>query len=42
MKKQITSERLTPLFVSPSKAERFVVEPPPNPSFKRTCLRQAA
>jgi hypothetical protein len=27
---------------SPSKAERLEVSPPPNPSFKRTCLRQAA
>jgi hypothetical protein len=42
MKEQITSERLAPLFVSLSKAEPFVAEPPPNPSFKRTGLRPAA
>ena len=32
------SLRLAP----PAKVARFVVTPPPNPSFKRTCLRHAA
>jgi hypothetical protein len=42
MKDQFKVERRGPLFVSPVEVERFVVSPPPNPSFKRTCLRQAA
>jgi hypothetical protein len=36
MKEQFKSERLAPLLVSPSNAERFVAEPPPNPSIERT------
>jgi len=28
--------------VSPFKPKRQVIQQPPNPSFKRTCLRQAA
>jgi hypothetical protein len=42
MKEQFKFRRLPPLFASPAKAVRPKVSPPPNPSFKRTCLRQAA
>ena len=31
-----------PKFRSPLRLGGLFVEPPPNPSFKRTCLRQAA
>ena len=42
MKEQFQFKRLSPRLASPSKVARFVVTPPPNPSFKRTCLRHAA
>jgi hypothetical protein len=42
MKEQFKVERRVPLFIMPVEAERLVVSQPPNPSFKRTCLRQAA
>ena len=42
MKEQFQFKRLSPRLARPSKVARFVVTPPPNPSFKRTRLRRSA
>ena len=42
MKEQFQFKPVSPRLALPSEVARFVVTPPPNPSFKRTCLRHAA
>ena len=42
MKEKIQFKPVSPRLAPPSKVARFVVTPPPNHSFKRTCLRHAA
>jgi len=41
IKEQFQFKRLPRPLACPSKVARFVVTPPPNPSFKGTCLRHA-
>jgi len=42
MKEQFQFKWLSPRLARPSRVAQLVVTPPPNHSFKRTCLRQAA